>query len=119
MSYRCSKIKEVLHGWINYYRIATMSSWMKKIDSNIRIHIRMCYWKEWKTVRNRANHLWRLGMKKYWCWRYANTRKGIYAMGKCLGRWITNELLDKIGLFSAYKHYCKVHTVNEQQVLIF
>ena len=119
MSYRCSKIKEVLRGWVNYYRIATMSSWMKKIDSNIRIHIRMCYWKDWKTVRNRANHLWRLGMKKYWCWRYANTRKGIYAMGKYLGRWITNELLDKIGLFSAYKYYCKVHTVNEQQVLIF
>ena len=40
-------------------------------------------------------------------------------MGKYLGRWITNELLDKIRLFSAYKYYCKVHTVNEQQVLIF
>ena len=118
MQYRWTKIKEVLRGWINYYRIADMKGLMKQLDSNIRLHVRMCFWKEWKTIRNRANHLWKLGMDKYWCWRYANSRKGIYVMGRCLNRWITTDILSKAGLFNAYHHYCKVHTVVEQQMLV-
>lgn len=73
MEYRMKKINEVTRGWINYYRIADMKGIMVRIDSKIRLHIRMCYWKQWKTVKKRANHLYYLGMPRHWCWLYANT----------------------------------------------
>ncbi|WP_416327843.1 group II intron maturase-specific domain-containing protein, partial [[Eubacterium] hominis] len=116
MEYRMKKINEVIRGWINYYRIADMKKEMERIDQKIRLHIRICYWKQWKTVRNRANHLYFLGMPKYWCWLYANTRKGLYRSGKWLGRWITNKLLKQKGLLSTADHYIKVHT-NQQPML--
>lgn len=118
MEIRMKKINEVTRGWINYYRIADMKDVMKRIDSKIRIHIRMCYWKQWKTVRNRANRLYSLRMPKYWCWLYANTRKGYYKTGKWLGRWITNKILKEKGLLSLADHYVKVHT-NQQVMLDF
>ena len=116
MEYRMKKINEVTRGWINHYRIADMKTEMKRIDKKIRLHIRICYWKQWKTVKNRAKHLYFLGMPKYWCWLYANTRKGLYRSGKWLGRWITNKLLKQKGLLSLAVHYAKVHT-NQQPML--
>lgn len=118
METRMKKINEVARGWINYYRIADMKRVLEKIDSNIRLHIRICYWKQWKTIRNRANHLYFLGMPKYWCWLYANTRKGLCKAGKWLGRWITNKLLKEKGLLNLADHYAKVHT-NQQLMLEF
>ena len=109
MEYRMKKINEVTRGWINYYRIADMKRILTRIEDKIRFHIRMCYWKQWKTVKNRANHLYFLGMPRYWCWLYANTRKGYCRTGRWLGRWITNKILKQKGLLSLVDHYTKVH----------
>ena len=106
----------LIRGWINYYRIADMKAIMERMDRKIRLHIRMCYWKQWKTVKNRANHLYFLGMPKYWCWLYANTRKGYCKAGQWLGRWITNKLLNQKGLLCLVDHYAKVHT--SQQLML-
>ena len=46
---------------------------------------RKCIWKQWKTIRKRYESLIKLGMSKRWAWRCANSRKGIYVMGKHLG----------------------------------
>ncbi len=51
MEYRMKKINEVTRGWINYYRIADMKRILTRIEDKIRFHIRMCYWKQWKTVK--------------------------------------------------------------------
>lgn len=110
MDQRITKINQVVRGWVNYYRLCNMKTALKKIDSWVRLHIRMIYWKQWKTVRNRANHLYALGMKTYWAWRYANTRKGIYASGLFLSRWITNDLLKReAGLISSEEYFTLVH----------
>lgn len=113
MEHRMKKINEVVRGWINYYRIADMKVIMRRMDQKIRFHIRMCYWKQWKTVRNRANHLYFLGMRKYWCWLYANTRKGYCKTGRWLGRWITDKLLNQKGLLCLVDHYVKKHTFQQ------
>ncbi len=113
MECRMKKINEVVRGWINYYRIADMKAVMGRMDRKIRFHIRMCYWKQWKTIRNRANHLYFLGMPKYWCWSYANTRKGYHIAGQWLGRWITKKLLNQKGLLCLVDHYAKVHTFQQ------
>ena len=118
MEYRMKKINEVTRGWINYYRIADMKGIMVRIDSKIRLHIRMCYWKQWKTVKKRANHLYYLGMPRHWCWLYANTRKGYRRTAEWLGRWITNELLKQKGLLSLADHYRKVHAFQQTMLVL-
>ena len=118
MEYRMKKINEVTRGWINYYRIADMKGLMGRIDSKIRLHIRMCYWKQWKTVKKRANHLYYLGMPRHWCWLYANTRKGYRRTVEWLGRWITNELLKQKGLLSLADHYRKVHAFQQTMLVL-
>lgn len=118
MEYRMKKINEVTRGWINYYRIADMKGIMVRIDSKIRLHIRMCYWKQWKTVKKRANHLYYLGMPRHWCWLYANTRKGYRRTVEWLGRWITNELLKQKGLLSLADHYRKVHAFQQTMLVL-
>ena len=50
--------------WINYYRIADMKMILTRIEDKIRFHIRMCYWKQWKTVKNRAKPPLFLGYAK-------------------------------------------------------
>lgn len=62
MGKRMKKINEVTRGCINYYRIADMKRILTRIEDKIRLHIRMGYWKQWKTIKNRANHLYFLGI---------------------------------------------------------
>lgn len=109
METRMKKINSVIRGWINYYRICDMKWVMKKYDGLIARHIRAIYWKQWKTVRNRANHLYFLGMPKTKCWACANSRKGPWRISMWLGRWIPGDMLKKKGLLSMTDYYNKVH----------
>lgn len=59
--YRCLKIKQLITGWINYYRIGKFKTKCQEIDRWIRIRIRMYLWKKWKTIRNREKQLRKLG----------------------------------------------------------
>ena len=110
MEYRIKKINEVTRGWINYFRICDMKTVMMKLDSWIRKHIRMIYWKQWKTVRNRANHLYRLGMPLHYCWQNANTRKSLARTARWLGSLITNDILKRSGLLCLTDHYVVKHS---------
>ena len=53
MDYRISKLNPVIRGWINYFRICDMKTLMKELDSWLRVRIRMCIWKQWKTPTRR------------------------------------------------------------------
>lgn len=109
--YRLFKIKQLIVGWINYYRIASMKKLCKNMDAHLRFRLRMCIWKQWKKVSAKYKNLMKLGIKKQKAWEWANTRKGYARVAKSyiLHRAITNERLGKFGLVSLLDRYQLVH----------
>lgn len=53
MNYRLFKLKQLIIGWTNYYKIADMKSYLRGIDHFIRRRLRVCIWKAWKTASKR------------------------------------------------------------------
>lgn len=101
------KIKQLIVGWINYFKLADMKVVMSKIDEWLRRRIRMCYWKQWKKISAKFNNLKKLGIPKDKAWEFANTRKGYWRISNSpiLATSITNARLEKAGLVSLLKIY--------------
>lgn len=112
MDYRISKLNPVIRGWINYFRICDMKTLMEKMDGWLRVRIRMCIWKQWKTPRNREKALVKLGFPRWGAHRYANSRKGCMAiaMSRIMTRAVPKRILDLKGLLSLTDHYQLVHS---------
>lgn len=99
LEYRLYKIKQVIVGWVNYYRLADMKTLMIEMDSLLRRRIRACIWKAWKRISKRFKALKQLiklfKLKKTTedAWALANTRKGIMHTTKALNNFILNKAL--------------------------
>lgn len=110
MDYRISKLNPVIRGWINYFRICDMKSTMQQIDSWLRVRIRMCIWKQWKTAQNREKCLVKLGMPRWMAHRNANSRKGCMAISKgALQNVLSKKILKLKGLLSLVDQYQLVY----------
>ena len=111
MDYRISKLNSVIRGWINYFRICDMKTLMKDMDSWLRVRIRMCIWKQWKTPQRREWGLRKLGMNAFWAHVNARSRKGTMAIAKgALQSVLNNNILKRKGLLSLADHYQLVHS---------
>jgi len=110
---RLKKLKQLIVGWVNYFRKAKMKTKMAEIDSKIRNAIRVIIWKQWKVPLKQIKSLTKLGIDEEqargltWC------RRGYQyiAHSWIIQRAISNTRLEKRGLVSARDHYLKVHTV--------
>ena len=61
MDDRCKKLAEYGCGWMGYFGISDYYRPIPKLDHWLRRWVRMCYWKQWRGVRNRIRHLLALG----------------------------------------------------------
>ena len=108
--YRILKIRQLIVGWINYYRIGNFMGVCRKLDKQIRFRIRMYLWKKWKTYKNREKQLRKLGALPWQAKTWANCRKS-YA--RCASTFlhtkITNDLLYRKGLPSMVAQYQLKH----------
>lgn len=106
-SVKVEKLNQLIRGWINYFKIGNMKGLCAKLDSNIRYRIRMCIWKHWKTPRNRAKNLMKLGIGRKNAFRTAYTGNRIaYVCNKgCINVAMNNERLAKFGLVSMLDYY--------------
>lgn len=95
--YRCLKLKQLITGWINYYRIGNFMTKCREIDRWIRFRIRMYLWKKWKTNKNRE----RQRQAKTW----SDCRRGYARCASTFLHIINNELLKRKGLPSIVDHY--------------
>ena len=106
-SYKVEKLNQLIRGWINYFRIGSMKTLCKELDSNIRYRLRMCIWKHWKTPRNKEKNLVKLGVPKWAAHKVANTGNRYAHM--CHNGWIqkaiSNERLTQFGLVSMLDYY--------------
>ncbi|MCO7128376.1 group II intron reverse transcriptase/maturase [Sporolactobacillus shoreicorticis] len=94
------KINEVTTGWINYYGLSYMKSYIRQTDQWLRRRIRQIIWKRWKKVKTRYKSLIKLNVPKPKAWEWANTRKGYWRVScsHILHRSITNKILERVGL---------------------
>jgi len=108
---RIAKLKQIINGWVNYFRIADMGKLAKELDEWLRRRIRMCYWKRWKRIKTRHDNLVRLGIDNYKAWEYANTRKGYWRISNSpiLATALTNERLKRQGFPTITERYLLVH----------
>lgn len=102
MELRAVKLRQVIVGWVNYFKLADMKSMLKTLDEWLRRRIRLCYWKQWKRIKTKHDNLKRLGINEYKAWEYANTRKGYWRISHSpvLTRSLTNKYLREKGFIT-------------------
>ncbi|MGN7938421.1 group II intron reverse transcriptase/maturase [Metabacillus sp. 22489] len=113
LDFRILKLKQVILGWVNYFRISNMKSAMNEIDKKLRSRIRVIIWKQWKVSKKQIKSLVKLGIPEEEAKGLTFCRRGYRYIGlsKVVQRAISNKRLKQRGLPSALEHYLKVHTV--------
>lgn len=113
LDFRLLKIRQLITGWVHYFKISDMVSFLGKIDQNIRGKIRVVIWKQWKTFGKRYESLLKLGASKENARRTSGSRKK-YMYVCYLGTiqaLITIKRLNKRGLVSSLDLYNRVRLV--------
>ena len=110
---RLLKLKQIIYGWVNYFKIADMKSFLIGIDQWIRRKLRVIIWKQWKKIRKRYTCLRKLGISHRDAYITVNSRRGYYhiAHTRVLETAISKERLNKRGLVNSLDHYLKVHII--------
>lgn len=94
------RINRTTVGWINYYGIANMKTFIISIQGWLNHRLRQLIWKRWKRVRTRYTRLRQYGIEHDEAMKIANSRKGYWRISRSetLHRAITKERLIKWGL---------------------
>ncbi len=65
LKYRIQKLNEVIRGWINYFRIGDMKTFLTKLTSHLMTQLRVIIWKQWKVRSKRVWALIKLGIPEW------------------------------------------------------
>jgi group II intron reverse transcriptase/maturase len=107
---RIHKLKEVGRGWLNYFRMASITGKLKDLDSWIRNRLRYCIWHDWKKPERRRKNLLRLGVDQGHAYAWSRTRMGGWrvAQSPIMITTVTLERLRKRGYEAMLDYYFKV-----------
>jgi RNA-directed DNA polymerase len=107
---RIHKLKEVGRGWLNYFRMASITGKLKDLDSWIRNRLRYCIWHDWKKPERRRRNLLRLGVDQGHAYAWSRTRMGGWrvAQSPIMITTVTLERLRKRGYEAMLDYYFKV-----------
>jgi RNA-directed DNA polymerase len=110
ISERISKLKEIGRGWLNYFRMASITGKLRDLDSWVRNRLRYCIWHQWKKPERKRKNLLRLGVNPHHAYVWSRTRKGgwVIAQSPIMGTTITLERLKKRGYEAMLDYYLKV-----------
>jgi RNA-directed DNA polymerase len=106
-AYKVMKLNQLIRGWINYFKIGSMKELCARLDKNIRFRVRMCIWKHWKTPKNRAMNLIKLGVSKKYAWStaYCGAHIAHVCQGGAMNIAVTKMKLGRFGLISMLDYY--------------
>lgn len=109
---RIIKLNQVIRGWINYFRIADMKTYMQCIGEHLRRRLRSLIWKQWKVPKHRIKSLIKLGIDNDTARACSYARKNYWCVSKSipLHKAISNKRLQQKGLVMPLDYYLKVHT---------
>jgi len=117
---RMQKMKEIVHGWINYFKFASMYEVLKKMDGWLRNRIRYCIWHDWKKPERKRKNLQRLGVNPNDAYSWSRSRMGGWAVAQSpiMGTTITLSRLKRRGYESLLDYYFKVcpHYQSKQEI---
>jgi RNA-directed DNA polymerase len=82
---RITKLKEVGRGWLNYFRMASITGKLKDLDSWIRNRLRYCIWHDWKKPERKRKNLLRLGVDQRHAYAWSRTRMGGWRVAQSEG----------------------------------
>jgi hypothetical protein len=119
-----TKINQILRGWINYYALGDMATFLKELGPWIRHKVRVIIVKQWKRHETIYRNLMMLNNRLHCNFTHediymvANTRLGLYRQcgmhvinylisPEVLGT--ANEKTNRPALIDPYEYYLKVH----------
>lgn len=111
---RFEKLNWLIRGWVNYFKISKMKSFLTKMDEWLRTRIRMIIWKQWKKPKTQENNLIKCGYSRNEARGLANCRRGymFIAHSKILQNAISkirlskpNKTKERRGLVFALDYY--------------
>ena len=107
---RFEKLTEVWRGWVNNFRLASISAKLKALDEWLRNRLRYCIWHDWKKPERKRKNLIRLGMDHDRAYAYSRTRMGGWAVAQSpiLRTTITLSRLRRRGYESMLSYYQKI-----------
>jgi group II intron reverse transcriptase/maturase len=107
---RIQKLKEVQRGWLNYFRLASISGKLKELDGWLRNRIRYCIWHHWKKPERKRKNLIQLGIDKEMAYSWSRTRMGGWAVAQSpiLGTTMSLDRLCRRGYEALLTYYEKV-----------
>ena len=114
---RIQKLKEIWQGWINYFRMASLTGKLKELDGWLRNRLRYCIWTDWKKPERKRKNLIRLGVDCDHAYAWSRTRMGGWAVAQSpiLVTTITLKRLTKRGYQPMLDYYLKDSpSINEQ-----
>lgn len=116
---RIAKLNQVIRGWINYFKYASINQKLADIDGWLRNRLRYCIWTDWKKPERKRKNLIRLGVPKGQAYAWSRTRMGGWAVAQSpiLIITITLERLRKRGYVSMLSFYQKVSNNNYKNSL--
>jgi len=111
MDYRLKKLAAYVRGWMGYFGISDDYRRIPELDHWLRRRIRMCYWKQWRGVRNRIRQLRALGTWIRTAIWTGMSSKSYWHLSRSLGTQtgMTNDWLKHQGLIGIRDQWMKAH----------
>lgn len=92
---RISRINQLIRGWVNYFKMASIHTKLKSMDEWLRNRLRYCIWHDWKKPERKRKNLNRLGVNLGQAYAWSRSRMGGWriAQSPILGTTITVDRL--------------------------
>jgi len=107
---RIRKLNEILRGWVNNFRMASIYGKLKELDGWVRNRLRYCIWHHWKKPEKKRRSLIRLGVEQGQAYAWSRSRMGGWAIAQSpiLGTTITLNRLKKRDYLSLLEIYTEI-----------
>jgi RNA-directed DNA polymerase len=104
---RITRINQLIRGWINYFKLASIQGKLKKLEEWLRNRLRYCIWTDWKKPDRKRKNLIRLGIDQGMAYAWSRTRMEGWAVAQSpiLRTTITIKRLEKRGYVSLVNYY--------------
>lgn len=99
------RLKPLLKGWINYFKLTEVQDILKRLDAWIRRKLRKIIWEHLKRTWTRAKALIKQGVSKDIAWDTAKSRKGAWRNSRAgaMHQAYPNSYFEDMGLVSLFQ----------------